>query len=334
MTEEQEKSPQSPEPMTGRLPRYRRLYRNLVVIPLLAALIPLAIMAVISNRQDASAYRAENRFIISRLLSNTKRSLQFAIEERRAVLSLIARGNSRQELSSETRLMAVLRDLREFFGDFVDLGLIDSDGNQMYYVGPYDLRGANYSGQAWFHEVSLRGGYVSDVFMGLRLLPHFVVAVAVELGDDDFYILMGDFGMSFDMVSFYLIGGVNFGKVKGQAGAKDADYNGTMFEGQVDFALDIATLYVNFRYASGEKEGKTDQGWRGMTGTTYSWAEIPSDGYFWEVNSSMSQIGGANTPSNMWAVSVGGDVKPTDTTSIALDLYYIGMLEKRTLGSK
>jgi len=164
--------------------------------------------------------------------------------------------------------------------------------------------------------------------------------------DDDFYLLMGDFGMSFDMVSFYVIAGLNAGKRKNN-GASDNKYKGYMFEGQVDFALDIATLYVNFRYASGEKEGKDDFGFRGMSGQTYSWSEILSDGYFWEVNSDMSQISSigdkgyavpghsaSNHPSNMWAIAVGGDVKPTDTTSIGLDLYYIAMVEKRTVGGK
>ncbi len=146
-------------------------------------------MAAINYRQDTAAYRTESRYMISRLLSNTKRSLQFAIEERRAVLSLIARGRSRQELSSKTRLMSILRDLRESFGDFVDIGLIDSDGNQAFYAGPYELTGVNYSNHPWFHEVSLRGTYVSDVFMGHRLLPHFVVAVVREVGENDFYIL-------------------------------------------------------------------------------------------------------------------------------------------------
>lgn len=173
----------------GRMPRYRGLYWNLILIPFLAAVIPLLIMGAINYRQDASAYRAESRYLISRILSNTKRSLQFAIEERRAVLSLIARGRSHQELSNETRLMAILRDLRETFGDFVDLGLIESDGQQEFYVGPYDLEGVDYSQQPWFHEVSLRGSYVSDVFLGFRHLPHFVIAVTRDIGEDDFYVL-------------------------------------------------------------------------------------------------------------------------------------------------
>ncbi len=187
--EDQANNPQPAKPAGERAPRYRGLYRNLIVIPLLAALIPLAIMAAINYRQDRAAFQAENQYAISRLLSNTKRSLQFAIEERRAVLSLVARGSTREELSGESRLMAILRDLRESFGDFVDLGLIGSDGEQTCYVGPYDLKGMDYSEQPWFHEVSLRGVYVSDVFTGYRLLPHFVVAVAMEDGDEDYYVL-------------------------------------------------------------------------------------------------------------------------------------------------
>jgi len=190
MTELESKSLHTQSSATKtRLPRYRALQRNLILIPFLAALIPLVIMAGINYRQDTSAYRAESRYTISRLLSNAKRGLQFAIEERRAVLSLIARGRTREELSDEARLMAILRDLRESFGDFVDLGIINSDGHQAFYAGPYELQGANYKDQSWFHEVSLRGVYVSDVFMGYRNLPHFVIAIARETTESDFYIL-------------------------------------------------------------------------------------------------------------------------------------------------
>ncbi|KAF0120310.1 MAG: two-component system NtrC family sensor kinase, partial [bacterium] len=45
------------------------------------------------------------------------------------------------------------------------------------YVGPYNLLGLNYYLQPWFGEVESKGVYVSDVFMGYRRLPHFIVAV-------------------------------------------------------------------------------------------------------------------------------------------------------------
>ncbi len=171
------------------LPRYRRLRWNLIVIPSLAALVPLIIMAAINYRQDATAYRSESHYAVTRLLSNTKRSLQFALEERRAVLTLIAKNRSLEDLSNDARLMAILRDLKESFGDFVDLGLIDGAGVQSFYAGPYELKGANYKDQPWFHEVSLRGVYVSDVFRGLRKFPHFVIAITREMKDGAYYVL-------------------------------------------------------------------------------------------------------------------------------------------------
>jgi two-component system NtrC family sensor kinase len=189
MDEETQKSIPHQSDGQDSLPRYHRLRLNLIIVPFLAALVPLMIMAVINYYQYNKAYKAENRYTISHLLSNSKRSLQFAIEERRAVLSLITRGRSLEDLSNDARLMATLRDLKESFGDFVDLGLIDYDGNQSFYAGPYNLKNINYKNQSWFHEVSLRGIYVSDVFMGHRKFPHFVIAIARELEDGKFYVL-------------------------------------------------------------------------------------------------------------------------------------------------
>ncbi|MGW8223131.1 MAG: hypothetical protein ACWGP1_13370, partial [Syntrophobacteria bacterium] len=63
--------------------------------------------------------------------------------------------------------------------------------------------------------------------------------------------------------------------------------------------------------------------------------EIISDGWSYDRNADLAQIGRDNAPSNMWAVGLGATVKPTDTTTIMLDVYYIGMVEDRTVaGSK
>jgi hypothetical protein len=159
---------------------------------------------------------------------------------------------------------------------------------------------------------------------------------------DDFYQVMGEFNMSFDMVSFFVIAGMDFGEVDGNntlAGqAADRDYDGFMFYGGADFALDLATIRVAGMYFSGDDEGDLDKDYRSFTGETFSWSEVLSDGYFWEANSNQNQIGWihttngpANCPSNMWAFNVGADLKPTDTTTIAVDLYYIGMVEDRTV---
>ena len=58
-----------------------------------------------------------------------------------------------------------------------DLGVIDSDGRHLAYIGPYDLMSKNYSEALWFREVMQKGIYISDMFMGFRQEPHFVIAV-------------------------------------------------------------------------------------------------------------------------------------------------------------
>ena len=69
---------------------------------------------------------------------------------------------------------------------FVDLGIIGMDGRHISYVGPFDLRDANYVNAPWFTEVLRKGVFVSDVFMGFRNVPHFIIAVLRHEGGESF----------------------------------------------------------------------------------------------------------------------------------------------------
>jgi hypothetical protein len=68
---------------------------------------------------------------------------------------------------------------------------------------------------------------------------------------DDFFLVMGELNMSFDMFSFFVIGAANFGERDGDnsvAGkALDRDYSGYMFHAGVNFALDMATIRAQDR---------------------------------------------------------------------------------------
>jgi two-component system, NtrC family, sensor kinase len=65
---------------------------------------------------------------------------------------------------------------------FVDLGLIDEKGRQVSYAGPFELHMADYSRAEWFQRAIRSHGFVSDVFLGLRGHPHFIVAVKRQWG--------------------------------------------------------------------------------------------------------------------------------------------------------
>ena len=76
-----------------------------------------------------------------------------------------------------------VEEMRKVGGSaFSDMGLIDPSGVQRAYVGPHDLLGKDYHGADWYVETLRKGYYVSDVFMGYRNVPHFVIAVARRIG--------------------------------------------------------------------------------------------------------------------------------------------------------
>jgi len=82
------------------------------------------------------------------------------------------------ELAYQPSLEDKLFFMQSIYGTFyVDLGVVDERGIQVSYAGPYRLKEANYSDAPWFQKAINRDTYVSDVFLGLRNYPHFIVAV-------------------------------------------------------------------------------------------------------------------------------------------------------------
>ena len=123
------------------------------------------------------------------LMDNAHLQIGFFLQERQAALSYIVLENSFEELRNKARLASVFHNLKKAFGGFIDIGLIDSQGIQQAYVGPYPLGGEIYKGEEWYKEALIRGLYFSEVFLGHRQVPHFVIAVKHELSDGGFYVL-------------------------------------------------------------------------------------------------------------------------------------------------
>ncbi len=79
-----------------------------------------------------------------------------------------------------------LKALQEESDSFVDLGLFGPDGVLVAYAGPHTyLVGKNYSQESWYQKVSNqpRDYFISDVYMGFRGKPHFIVAVRHDAND-------------------------------------------------------------------------------------------------------------------------------------------------------
>jgi len=168
---------------------YSRIWKIAVVGIATVSLVPLIAMTLMNMKQYGSALKTEIIFPVSRLVSNTKRTITDFLTERRAALTYIVQDPTLDATCAQPCLSTILKRLKSSHGGFVDLGIIDSLGLQRAYVGPYDLKGKDYSEQDWFKEVLVKGVYVSDAFAGYRKIPHFVIAVKQELDNGDFYIL-------------------------------------------------------------------------------------------------------------------------------------------------
>lgn len=110
------------------------------------------------------------------------------LKERTADLQFAASSYSIDEISHQARLSKLFRDLQVGSRAFFDLGVFDGQGNHLAYVGPYNLVGINYSEAQWFKEVREKGLFISDVFLGYRNIPHFVIAVRRDEGTRSWYL--------------------------------------------------------------------------------------------------------------------------------------------------
>lgn len=168
---------------------FRKIWKITVWLTILVALIPLIILAMIDYKVSREAVESEIVLRTSRFVSNTRRSVTYFLEERVAALNYVNRSSTFDELQNPAKLKMALANMQASFGGFVDLGVIDIDGAQIAYVGPYALEGKNYSDSDWFKAVSRKGIYVSDVFKGYRNIPHMVIAVKHDRPRGGFYVL-------------------------------------------------------------------------------------------------------------------------------------------------
>ncbi|OPX37461.1 MAG: two-component sensor histidine kinase [Desulfobacteraceae bacterium 4484_190.2] len=172
-----------------RMFNFRRMWKLAFFLTTGVALVPLISMAMLDYKVTQDAIESEILLRTSRLVSNTQRTISYFMAERRSALDLVVHENTFEILTDHAHLSKIIQDLKETFGGFVDLGVIDPLGNQRNYIGPYSLLGKDYSNQAWFKEVVAHGVYISDVFLGFRHIPHMVIAVKHELSNGFFYVL-------------------------------------------------------------------------------------------------------------------------------------------------
>jgi signal transduction histidine kinase len=175
---------------------FRQIWKQAVIVISLFAVIPLVILTALDYNLTESAMENEIIWRTSRFVSNTRRTVSFFLHERQFALNFIIHDNSFEELQNHERLGVILENLKKGLSGISDLGIITDKGRQIAYVGPHPFEGKDYADQPWFEEVSERGMYISDVFLGFRNKPHLVIAVKHEMPNGGFFVLRASVDMN------------------------------------------------------------------------------------------------------------------------------------------
>lgn len=182
-------SKDEPSDEVGRKVAYDALRRSLIVIMLTVSVVPLIVISLISHMEAQRAMHEEALAPLKTLVNKTKHSFEIFLAERKSAISFIASAYAFEDLADQRKLETIFSIMSEEFGGFVDLGLIDPSGFQVSYVGPYEFKGKQYEEHEWFQEVMVKGEHISDVFLGYRSFPHFVIAVKHGTGPGRSWIL-------------------------------------------------------------------------------------------------------------------------------------------------
>lgn len=156
---------------------YRKLRVRMVLTIACFSLIPLVTLGFFIYTEFSTAYNDKLESNLQIIIENKAHSLDMYLQERTCQLRTLAFNNTFDQLSDERFLSELFGFIQSTSHSFIDIGVIDKDGNHVAYAGPYKLKGLNYKDERWFNEVMVRGMYISDVFMGYRNFPHFIIAV-------------------------------------------------------------------------------------------------------------------------------------------------------------
>jgi two-component system NtrC family sensor kinase len=161
---------------------YRKLWWEIILSTLTFAVIPLFVLGIVIYHQFSVSYTAKITDNLKTLTENRCSSIDLFFEERLSQLISLANTHSLEKIKDEDYLNRVFNIIQARSKSFIDLGVIDQEGNHLAYVGPFYniLKGVNYKKEDWFNAVMSTGTYISDTFMGFRKMPHFIIAVTVR----------------------------------------------------------------------------------------------------------------------------------------------------------
>ncbi len=164
---------------------YGYLFRKFTFLTVVCSVCPLLLVGWGLNTYHT--YHAKAGIIrnFQDQVKNHRRFIEQFLKEQSSKLRLLTYTHSKEFLLAPGNLQVVFENMNREYKSITDIGVIDHNGSHLAYVGPYDLLDKNYADAGWFKEVLQKGLHISDMFMGFREEPHFVIAVSRAEGNGE-----------------------------------------------------------------------------------------------------------------------------------------------------
>ncbi|OGR22292.1 MAG: two-component sensor histidine kinase [Desulfobacterales bacterium RIFOXYA12_FULL_46_15] len=151
----------------------RSILTNMIIVPFIPFILAIGVgfyyfTTSLENNTTAS---------MKRIVSDHRNMIESFLMERKADLEFVTNAFQYDEINQKETIDAIFENLKKQSGAFIDLGLFDPQGIHVRYSGKYELQGKTYADELWFKQVMQNGAYISDIFLGYRHLPHFVIAI-------------------------------------------------------------------------------------------------------------------------------------------------------------
>ncbi len=166
----------------------RQLKNSIFITMLIVPLLPFLLAAVVNFYYFFRALEHKTIHNLKEAAESHGQMIDTFLAERTGDLELVTDMHDFAGIRSPGVLAEVLDNLKEKSMAFVDLGVFDAQGVHLDYCGPYELTGKQYKDEKWFGHVLANGLYISDIFMGYRKVPHFVVAVRKQGADGNIWV--------------------------------------------------------------------------------------------------------------------------------------------------
>jgi len=160
---------------------------NIVLIIALVSFTPMLLVSGLVLDQFSISHSEKLYAHLRGMVQTRTQDIDSFLNERLNNIQFLSVTCGIEKLHDESFLQEKLFQLQQTYGDvFEDLGIVNEDGVQEIYAGRFKLEKAQYAHAKWFAEALENRYYISDVFLGLRSSPHFIVSVKRAYQGRDF----------------------------------------------------------------------------------------------------------------------------------------------------